>query len=140
MRLATFLLSGLMSVGAMANGYWDYREVCDYEQVQINTPKTNCTYRGSLHAIVGGVWMSYFVVQPQSFQGHSTCAGGITTSTWANVTDPVTGEWVGAWFDGYIPLVSQSHTYDVSYETRQVEGSCRFEQVWVPLCPTCEIP
>lgn len=140
MKLKTIFLASLFSTGALANGYWDYREVCDYEQVQVNTPITSCLYIGTLTgSSQSGVNYSTTHSVPVQLPGHTSCQPVQSASTGGMVRNPHTGQNEFVHYHGVLPLVNQVHTYNVTYETRQVEGSCRIEQVWVPL-PECNEP
>lgn len=136
----------ILSLNVVAeNGYWDYREVCDYEQIVTTKPITNCYYTGNLNIQTptrsqtkSGDW-TVFHTSFSTRDNHVQCSQNITTSTTRWITK-LDGNFTSAFYAGPLWLTSQTHTTQQSTSVQVVPGSCRTEQVWVPLCPTCQIP
>lgn len=59
---------------AAQNGYWEYREVCDYQTVQTNEPYTLCSYSGSLWTHHNGKYMSEWTTSSENKNGHVACS------------------------------------------------------------------
>lgn len=55
-----------------ANGYWEHVEVCDYEQVEVQQPKTSCVYFGFITSVGAGYSVISYFVNP-IVNGHITC-------------------------------------------------------------------
>ena len=129
------LLLAAASAGVSANGYWDYRTVCDYETVTTQTPYTSCSYSGWLNGFGAGSVpsSSYFTLG-----GHTSCPSSDYKHVYQGYWDG--GQYKFAWFSGHLHLTSQNHSYHTKTERRRVEGSCRTERVWVELCDGCQIP
>ncbi|MFT6777597.1 MAG: hypothetical protein ACJAV1_001516 [Paraglaciecola sp.] len=127
------------SSAAAANGYWEYVKVCDYEQVEVQQPKTSCVYSGiitSIGASYSGI--SYFV--NPIVNGHITCYPRQYASESRSEYNPSTQEWERVSYSGIVPLTYQGQYFVATTETVKVEGSCRTERVWIELCNNCQIP
>jgi hypothetical protein len=131
------ILLMLSSSTAFAGGYWDYRQVCDYETVTVSTPYTACTYDGYLYS---GIKQIYSYGQSMAFAGHVSCPTSTFGAEWRNVYNSQTQQWEFDYYTGTLFLSFAQHLTSTSTTTQQVEGSCRMERVWVPLCPGCQIP
>ena len=137
---------GMISTSAMARGYWEYKTVCDYETVYKDVDFTSCYYGG---------WEGHkYFTSSNILSGHVSCSSTAHTTQWV---DEETCNWE---YQGVYPnqryvrvcktkptlksvwlnLTSQSHQVRQDAVRQKVEGSCREERVWIPLCPTCQIP
>jgi len=137
------LITSMISTSAFAladNGYWDHRTVCDYEQVEKLTPVTYCTYQGPLTGWINNTYLSKYYSNTEPSPGHITCTPSKPISNTSYEWNPSTSTYEWITYSGIVTLSSQSQGYITSTTTELVEGSCREERVWVPLCPTCQIP
>jgi len=126
----------LLSSSVFANGYWEYRQVCDYETITTTTPYTACDYNGYLYNGINSI----FSYATETWGGHVSCPYTSYKSEYRNVYNSQTQRWEYLWFSGYLNLYSTQHLTSTSTTTQVIEGSCRLERVWVPLCPRCQIP
>ncbi|MFT6097871.1 MAG: hypothetical protein ACJAYF_000405 [Arenicella sp.] len=131
------ILVMLSSQSAFANGYWDERQVCDYETVTVSTPYTACSYNGFLYS---GIKQIYSYGQTLSFSGHVSCPFSTFGHEWRHAYNPQTQQWENDYYTGTLYLSSTQHLTSTSTTTQVVEGSCRIERVWVPICRRCQIP
>jgi hypothetical protein len=136
----------VLSFGAAAqNGYWDYREVCDYEQKVTTTPITKCHYAGWLYIQNGlsadlNSWdRTTYGSSTSTLNNHVQCSPTITDSSSRFITDR-SGRSLWAFYAGTLSLNNQTHTTKQTTSVEVVPGSCRTERVWIPLCENCQIP
>jgi hypothetical protein len=127
------------SSAAAANGYWEYVEVCDYEQVEVQQPKTSCVYSGVLTTYTNG-YSGINHYSTHTANSHFDCSSSLYESQYRNTFNNSTQEWDMKHYTGVIPLIYQNQHFATSTETVKVEGSCRTEQVWIELCNNCQIP
>lgn len=149
-KLLILVATALPFFASAQNGYWDYREVCDYRTVQTNEPYTLCTYSGSLQTFHNGRFLSEWTTSSEVKNGHVACSSQMYSSTskfyqapsyWDSATNRYVyppAEWIH--LSGWIGLASTSHLNRTTSRTEVVPGSCREERVWVPLCEGCQIP
>jgi len=144
--LAVVALSTLaiVSTSVAANGYWEYKTVCEYETTYEVVPYTQCNYRNWEHGKSDTSILSEHVSCPSS--KYSSVFINVETCKW---------EWQGQYpnqkyvkvctesqqfsnlrFD----LLSTNHFEDVSAVRKQIPGSCKEEKVWIELCKNCSIP
>jgi hypothetical protein len=124
---------------ALANGYWDYREVCDYETVEVEYPYVSCFYSGIATGSTAGIYVSDQVTSLDSKPIGQNCDQFKQYHGSKRVQLP-NGSYATVWLSGVIFLAQQSNEVFIRTETQVVEGSCRTERVWVPLCDGCQIP
>jgi len=124
------------SSSAFAGGYWDYREVCDYETITVSTPYTSCSYNGYLWSGSKKIYTD----KTDILSGHVSCPSSTFGAEWRNIYNSQTQQWEYNYYTGTLFLFFAQHLTSTSTITQQVEGSCRMERVWVPLCPGCQIP
>jgi hypothetical protein len=137
--LMGLLFMSTISTTAIAD-YWDYRQVCDYERVEVSSPITQCHYMGHIYGWVGNSYSSQWASESHQSEGHTSCSQGVSSSSHSSYYDNQTREWVNVSYSGTITLVSQNHTQRIDTITQQVEGSCRMERVRIVTCPNCQIP
>ncbi len=137
--LMSLIFMSTISTSAIAD-YWDYREVCDYERVEVPSPITQCAYVGHIYGLVGNSYSSQWASENRQIQGHTSCPQAVSSSSHSSYYDNQTREWVNVSYSGVIGLVSQGHTQIIETVTQQVEGSCRMERVRIVTCPNCQIP
>lgn len=135
------LFFSLVSTTAFAgNGYWDYRTVCDYETIETSEPVTLCLYNGYLYGWSASNYTANIFSYTSTAAGHINCQLNVARSELLRSYNYSTQEWETIHYSGTLPLVSQYQTDSTTTSTQVIPGSCREERVWIPLCPTCEIP
>jgi len=127
----------LLSTSVFANGYWEYREVCDYETITESYPYTDCYYNGYLWSGSKSIFISF---EARSWSGHVSCPFTLYKSEFRTVYNSQTQQWESNWYSGNLNLYSTQHLTGTTSTTQVIEGSCRMERVWIPLCPRCQIP
>lgn len=135
--IALLLVSGQ---GVAQNGYWEYREVCDYETKEVLTPYTMCFYRGPATVFIHNKFQVRYLELTTKFDDHITCKPQETTSSWITEYDHGNKEWDTALASASIPLQGWQHKSDKKIITTKITDSCRTEKVWIPLCDNCQIP
>lgn len=143
-RILFFFAAIIPFFASAQNGYWEQRQVCDYEQSQIQTPKTRCVYAGNLMAddLFNPVTIidkyAYFS-KTQVLDNHLNCPSSYYENT-SRYLKLQNGTWAFVSYRGHLPLSSQTHYMETSTQTVLIPGSCRTEWVWIPLCDGCQIP
>jgi hypothetical protein len=139
--ISTIFFANIISHDAFANnGYWDSKTVCDYEVVEEVLPRTSCAYNGWFNGFISEHWTSRFKSTGTIHNEHISCPSEITYSEMITEYDHESKNWSSGWFHGTLQLINQGNPDEILRTTSLVEGSCRIEQVWVPICKYCQIP
>ncbi|TDF38186.1 hypothetical protein EYS14_10840 [Alteromonadaceae bacterium M269] len=137
-KILVGLAACITSFSSMAaRGYWEIVQVCDYEQVTVQEPKTACYYSGFLTGS-GGVGIPFNI--NFTVNGHVSCSAHQYQTETRQEFNHSTGRWETVFYSGVVPLTGQSQFLADRVETQVVEGSCREERVWIRLCDNCQIP
>ena len=130
------IVAMLLSTSVFANGYWETREVCDYETITSTNPYTLCEYGGNLYSNGSSIY-SYAT---DTKWGHVSCPGTYYQTESRSIYNSQTQQWENQWFSGHLYLYLTQHLTSTSTTQQVIEGSCRTERVWIPLCDGCQIP
>ncbi|MFQ3245493.1 MAG: hypothetical protein ACI9SP_002141 [Arenicella sp.] len=157
MSIKAIVLIGLTLItsNALANGYWDTQRVCDYQTITDTTYVSACRYKGDFVAFpssdpYGFYYMPRVAEFDETFTSKSTTTyPSCSFSRYVSFSESgllffhkYNGSAVSGTgnFSGNAFLASNVKTTETKPRTVVIEGSCRFEDVWIKLCNGCQIP